>query len=415
MLKNLKISRKAITTTTAIVLAVIVVVAILGGFYFLLPSPAPAEVETIPIGFISELTGLYSVYGIAALHGAELAVDVINARGGVLGKNVALIVQDDQTTSDKALSAMLLLDTQYKVPIVTGPQSSDIALALKDYAEAHEIVLLTGVANHPGVTKPGTHWGFKTQIDGVRTGVSAARFIMSLNKSARIAYVALDNALGRQSYAGFEWEIDRQGGNLVDKRIVPPTQTEFSAIAAAIKIVNPDYIWNEPTATAGINLYKELIGVGFRPDQIVYSWTTTGIMKALGSIAQGVYLTLSWDYSLGDTIPAAAEFHKAYVAKVKDLSDYIAALQYQALLAIAAAIEKAGSLDRTKIRDALYEISVEGIFPGPISYDKNGAGFNHQLICQSVVCNSTYYLNRVVTIFNYAPDEVPVYELAGVV
>jgi branched-chain amino acid transport system substrate-binding protein len=411
---NIKIlrSKEAITKIQATALAVIILVAVIAGVcYYLLQRPAMSE--SIPIGFISELTGVYSFYGLSAMRGAELAVTEINQKGGVLGRNITLIIQDDQTASDKALSAMLLLDTQYHVPIVTGPQSSDIALALKEYAETHQVPLITGVANHPGITKPGTKWGFKTQIDGVRIGVTAARFMLSLNKTARIAYVAFDNALGRQSVAGFKWEINRQGGNLVYEQFVPPTQTEFAALVASIKVANPDYVWDELTAAGGVNLFKELINAGFRSDQIVYSWTTSGTMKSLGPIAQGCYLTLSWDRSLD--IPAAKEFATKYQATYGEPADYINALQYQAIYAIAAAIEKAGSIERDAIRVALHQINITTIFPTNLSYDENGHGFNHQLICQNIICNSTYFENRVVSIFIYQPDEVPVYQLAGVV
>ena len=113
----------------------------------MVPAPASAQANRpIKIGFVTELTGPWTFFGTSCVAGLKFATDEINKAGGVLGRPLEFIVTDNQTKPDQALAASRNLDINDKVLAISGPTSSDVALAMYGYAEQQKLPFLVPVA-----------------------------------------------------------------------------------------------------------------------------------------------------------------------------------------------------------------------------------------------------------------------------
>ena len=113
-----------------------------------LPAAAQPRGEPVKIGWISELSGTWAFFGATCFDTAKIAEEEINARGGVLGRPIAVLPQDNRTDPAQAVAAARVLDSQDKVLTLSGPTSSDTALAVYGYAEG--VVYVDGVRERRG-------------------------------------------------------------------------------------------------------------------------------------------------------------------------------------------------------------------------------------------------------------------------
>jgi len=167
--------------------------------FLLLPSPAAAHAkgDPIKIGWISELSGTWSFFGNTGITAAQIAEEEINANGGVLGRPLQIIPMDNRTDPAQAASAARMLDTQNKVLALSGPTSSDTALAVYGYAEQNQVPFVVPVAAFPRLTRPGTQWTFRLEPDAVGWGYAIVKFVEKVKPGASIALIYSDFALQR--------------------------------------------------------------------------------------------------------------------------------------------------------------------------------------------------------------------------
>jgi len=137
---------------------------------FVLGTTALAQ-EPVKIGFVTELTGPWSFFGTSCVAGLKLAELQINPAGK---RKIEFITIDNQTRPDQALAASRNLDVQSKVIALSGPTSSDTALAMNGYAEQNKVPFVVPVAAFPQLTKPGTRYTFRIEPDAAGWGYAIA-------------------------------------------------------------------------------------------------------------------------------------------------------------------------------------------------------------------------------------------------
>ena len=143
--------------------------------------------EPIKIGFSSELSGQYSFWGTSCTAGMKLAEKRINAAGGVLHRPLQFLVVDNQTNPVQAAASARSFDVQEKVLAISGPVSSDNALAIYGYAEQNKVPFVAPSAAFPQLTKPGTHYTFRVEPDSVGWGYAIANFLGARKPGAKLA------------------------------------------------------------------------------------------------------------------------------------------------------------------------------------------------------------------------------------
>lgn len=308
--------------------------------------------DTIKIGTIQSISGPVSTYGIQTRDAIKMAVEEINARGGVLGKQVELIVEDDEASPDKTTNAFKKLVAKDKVVAVIGALISKCTLAITQEAQAKKVVLLTPTSTNDTVTDAGDYVYMSCYNDSFQGQVVAqfARETMKAKNAAILYDITNDYSKGLTK--NFIDKFEALGGKVVVSESYSAGEKDFNAQLTKIKAAKPDIL--------------------FIPD---YYNTVSLIAKQVRS--QGINITMlgadGWDeitnnagdevlgsfycnhYSPDSDDPDVQTFVQKYTEKFKMTPNALAALGYDATYILLDAIERAGSTDPEMIKAALME------------------------------------------------------------
>lgn len=370
--------------------------------------------DPIKVGFVTELTGPWAFSGSSCDAGMKLAEGRINGAGGVLKRPLKFMVVDNQTNPTQALAAARSLDTQEKVLLLSGPTSSDNALAIYGYAEQNQVPFLVPVAAFPQLTKPGTQWTFRLEPDAVGWGYAIAKFIEQKKPGAKVALMYSDFALMRAIAAGVKYQAPRSKLSISAEVIFPQGSSDATIQATQVRAGNPDFI--VPIGAGGFDntIANQLLDLGFRPDQIIHPFGFTTNIIGWGPRSVGSYFGTFFDANLDSVTPEGHEFIKAFQAKFNRPPSYIENFCYTTAYVIKEAIEKAGTVDRVKFRDALRALKTkEGTSDVPISFDNNGARKEYIYYMQITgmdVAKKEYKAKKAFYL-EWAPEVIPVYDL----
>lgn len=317
------------------------------------------ESKVIKIGAVYELTGGTATFGNSALNGAKLAVKEMNAKGGVLGKQVELAVADNKGEPSEATNAMTKVVTQDKVVAVTGFTTSSNAIAASTVAESNGIPFITAAATNPKVTVDEKSGEVKKNIFRVCfidpfQGTVGANFVLNSLK-AKKAVILIDNSSDYSKGLAqfFKDAFTKGGGEIVGEEAYLQKDQDFKTILTKIKSSNPDVIY--------VPGYYEEVGKIIKQARELEikaafvggdGWDSPKLLEIAGAPAlNNTYFTNH--YSVEDTSPASKAFVDAYKKEYNEIPDAMAVLGYDAANVMMDAIKRANSEDPAKIRDAL--------------------------------------------------------------
>ena len=315
--------------------------------------------DTITIGAISPFSGEGANYGKAARTGIDLAVDQINERGGIVGRTLAIIYEDDKGNPKDALSAFNKLATVDDVPAILGPFYSTNVLACAPVANRSKRVLITGTATSDNVRNAG-EYVFRvcpSNDEQARTIADYAYNELGLRKSF-ILYRNVDYGVTLRDE--FKKAFEALGGTVAGIEAIEPDSTDIRTQLAKAKDASADILYaavHYPEGGAMLRQAKELgvsatiIGTdgGYDPK----------LLETAGDAAEETYwVTIGW----GDesTNPKIAEFKKKYQDRYGEEPGVYSALFYDATWVLAEALTKATSIDGEKVRESLQNIKYEG-------------------------------------------------------
>ncbi|MDE2571935.1 MAG: ABC transporter substrate-binding protein, partial [bacterium] len=197
--------------------------------------------QTLKLGMIAELTGVYSGLANNQLHGAQMAVEAWNARGGVLGKRIDLIVEDDQNNPGVAVQKVRKLINEDKVSALCGSVNSSVVLAASNAAAQNKIVYIS-CGSADAITGANCHWttfrvGHSTWMLTHASGYSFAQ------KFGKKWYaITPDYAYGHALVDGYKDVLAKVGGQLVGDDLVPLGTADFSPYLTKIAAAKPDVV-----------------------------------------------------------------------------------------------------------------------------------------------------------------------------
>jgi branched-chain amino acid transport system substrate-binding protein len=376
---------------------------------------APAEAQSggpITIGVITELSGSYSFFGTACRQGMEFAQKKIAAEGGVLGRPLDFKIVDDQTNPAQAVAAARSLDVQDNVLALTGPTSSDIALAVYGYAEQNKVPFVVPVAAFAQLTKPGTHYTFRVEPDAVGWGYAAAKFIASQKPGAKLALMYNDNALARAIMAGLKYQAAKENISIVTDILFPQGSNDATVQAAQVVAAKPDYVYLATVGAFDVTTTNQLLDLGIKPEQIIHNVGTTNTLTAYGPRSSGSIYGSFFDANLDNVTPEGRKFIDEFTQEVGRIPSYLENFCYNTPFVIKTAIEKAGGADREKFRDAMSALNtIEPTSGVPISFDKNGARKEYMYYMQLTGAAPKSYTAKKLFYIEWAPETLPVYDL----
>jgi branched-chain amino acid transport system substrate-binding protein len=379
----------------------------------LLLAASSQAAEPIKIGFITEMTGPWAFFGNSCVNGVKMAEEKINAAGGVLGRPLKFLITDNQTNPQQSTAAARSLDIQDHVVALSGPTSSDNALAIYGYAEQHKLPFLVPVAAYPQLTKPGTHYTFRIEPDAAGWGYAMAKYVAEKKPGAKVAIMYSDYALMRAIFAGFKYQAPRSKLNVVSEIIFPQGSTDATVQAAQVRAANPDFVI--PNGAGGFDntLTNQLLDLGFKPEQIIHPYGITTQVFGWGKRSVGSVYGTFFDKGLTDLPPAGkqflAEYHKRYGRPASYIENYCYVTPY----VFKAALEKAGTVDREKLRDAISALKMKEPTSGiPIEFNKNGARveYIYYMAIKSVEEKKDYD-SKQLFYTQWDPDVIPVNDL----
>src|SRR5471032_3480215 len=160
--------------------------ALAAGVVLALMSGTALAEDPVKIGFVTELTGPWAFFGTSCVAGLKLADAQINPPGK---RKIEFVTIDNQTQPAQAVAASRNLDVQSKVLALSGPTSSDTALAMYGYAEQNKVPFFVPVAAFPQLTKPGSRYTFRIEPDAAGWGYAIAQFVAKQKPSAKVAVI----------------------------------------------------------------------------------------------------------------------------------------------------------------------------------------------------------------------------------
>ncbi len=308
--------------------------------------------DTIKVGVYGDTTGATSSFGLSTKNGVQLAFDEINAAGGVNGKKLEMVFEDDQGTPEKAKTVISKLINQDKVVAVLGEVASSNSLAAAPVAQEAKIPMITPSSTNPKVTEQGDYISRVCFIDPFQGSVMA-KFAANTLK-AKTAAILNDNSsdYSKGLTQFFEQEFTKLGGTVITKQTYAQKDQDFKAQLTQMRDQKPDVIYIPGYyGEVGI-IAKQARELGMtQPLLGGDGWDSPELWKLGGAALKPAYI--SNHYSADNPAPEIQNFVKAYQTKFSVAPDSLAALAYDSAKVLADAIKRAGGTDSAKLKDAI--------------------------------------------------------------
>lgn len=348
-----------------------------------------ATAEPLVIGISLPLTGDFSQPGGAAKKGYEAWVQMVNEKGGILGRQVKLDIVDDASSQEQVVTDYNRLITQDKVPLILGTFSSLLNFPASTVAENNHMVLIAPAGGSPKIFEPKPkYYFFAQQATGPRQAEAFVNYVLSLPVADRpktAAYVTQDDPFAAPVIQNMQTLLEAAGVKTVYSQIYPPETTNFQPFASAIAAKKPDIIAQGAVFEDGVNLAKSLIQIGYSPKMLFQTSAPSNGAQYSDAIGigntEGIFYAVSW--SEKSPTPLNTEFVAKYQAlngagliPEEDAADAFAAAEV-----LQAAVEGTKGTDNVALMNWLHANKVETIL-GPLSWDASGRPQGDFLLAQ---------------------------------
>jgi len=308
--------------------------------------------DEIVIGEYGSLTGSTATFGTSTKNGIDIAVDEINNAGGILGKKVRVIVEDDQGLSAEAQTVVTKLITKDKVVAVLGEVASSNSIAAAPVAQQAGIPMISPSSTNPDVTKKGDYIFRVCFLDPFQ-GYVMAKFTANTLKLTKIAIfreISSDYSVGLAN--AFIENFKKMGGTIVADESYNKGDTDFNAQLTSLKAKNPQGVFVPGYYTEVGLIARQAKKQGLTVPLIGGDgWDSPKLIEVGGKDLDGSFF--SNHYAVEDPSPAAQKFLAAYKERFKSTPDALAGLGYDSAMVLFEAIKRAGSTEGMKIRDAI--------------------------------------------------------------
>lgn len=329
-----------------------------------------AAAQDIKIGVAGPITGPLAFLGQHIKWGAELAVDEINQRGGILGRKLVFLMQDSACRpADGVASAEKLLN-QDRVDVMLGDVCSGSTLAVMPIMEKAQKPFIVTISTHPDITGKsgvgGNKWVFRTVAhDGMIAEVVADR----MKNFKSVAIVGEDTDYGRGAVRLLKERLPA-GVKIISEDYLKQTETDFLPILTRIRATRPDAIGTYVLDQQAANLMKQYLQFGMTIPLVGRPPLGSGVVSEI--VASGKF-DGSWTvYPYYDKFsdPKNEAFTKPYMQRYKQPPHYAGWGIYEGVKVYADAVQRAGTTDPERVRDALAKSEFDAIL-GPMRFDSN--------------------------------------------
>jgi branched-chain amino acid transport system substrate-binding protein len=333
------------------------VLGALGLILSLMFCPAPSIAQPIKIGAMFVASGPMGGYGKHGGQAIQMAVDEINASGGILGRKVEAMVEDTKLKKDVVLDLAKKFITQDKVDFLMGPTSSGFATALSMMARDNKKILiltqaaadeLTGVDFHPYV--------FSTLSNAMMHSRSGAR-LMANKPYKRYMCIGPDYSYGHSSWDSFKAKLMelRPDVEIVGELFPKFLSKDYMEYINKINEAKPDAVWSPLWGSDAVIFIKQALPTGMFKS-VKFAFPVAGALEVLvpmgKDMPEGIYVSSRYFFNSPDS-SMNGKFLKAYYERFKEYPDYMAGETYAGVQFIKAAVERAGTTEPAKLIKAV--------------------------------------------------------------
>src|SRR5882724_7054472 len=329
---------------------------------------AGGESGPIVVGYYGDLTGRTSNFGVSTKNGAMMAADEINKAGGINGRQIQILSEDDEGRPEKAATVVTKLIDQDRVIALVGEVASGNTLAAAPKAQAAKVPMISPSSTNPAVTQVGDYIFRVCFIDPFQ-GEVMAKFAANTLKAKKAAIMLdFNSPYSRGLTEFFESSFTKLGGQVVTKQSYTQGDRDYKGQLTSIRSLNPDVIYVP-------GYYGEVGVIAKQAKQLDIKapllggdgWDAPQLWELGGDALNGSYI--SNHYSVEDPSPAIQKFVADYKARYNIVPDALAALGYDAMRVLADAIKRAGTTEGAKLRDAIAQTKNFGGVTGTITID----------------------------------------------
>lgn len=368
--------------------------------------PAPGAFaksdDPIKIGIIDPQTGPYAGIGKGEFDGAQLAIEQLNAKGGILGRPLQLFMEDGAGNPGVAVQKAHKLIDRENVSFLTGGVSSAVALSLSQTANERKIIYIDSGGHTDAVTGSDCKWGtFRTCMSTwmLASGNSKAIF----DKLGKNWYfITPDYAFGHSIQAAYAKQLAKYGGKVLGNELAPLGTTDFSALLIKAKAAKPDVLMLLPAGDDLVNVIKQSVQFGLdKQMHIAGGLMELEVVRALPNSARVGLWTFEWYWNQpgvpADTKKHIDEFVATYRKKFADTPSARSWFGLASVYAMALGIEKAKTLELPKVARAIEGLVLPpevALQPGDCFYRPE----DHQMIANAFpgsMLQNTEYPNLV--------------------
>jgi branched-chain amino acid transport system substrate-binding protein len=329
---------------------------------------------TIKIGMCAPVTGPAAESGGYAIKGAKLALDAVNKAGGILGKQAELIIEDDQTTNPGIVLAFSKLAAQSDIVAFLGSiRSTQVHAMAPDVLKLGKPVMIGGT--DPNLTHMGNQWLFRFRPNDSYSGRVIAEYGVNTLGKKKWAVLHSTDAFGTAGGKALSAALEKLGcPSVLDQGYANQSQ-DFTPVVLAIKQSGADILGSYFTFENDLGIF----GRQLRQLGVNIPWVGSPSIvniTALKLAGPALYNTYGVADYAEDSSEASKAFGKLYRDAVKVAPDNQSSWPYDAVTVLAAAINKAGSTEPAKIREAILSIKKFPGAEGEYNFDQNGDGLH---------------------------------------
>jgi branched-chain amino acid transport system substrate-binding protein len=306
----------------------------------------------IPVGEYGSMTGLQATFGQSTHNGILMAADEINSAGGVKGKKIKVISEDDLSKHEEAANTVTKLISENNVVAVIGEVASSNSLAAAPICQSNKVPMISPSSTNPEVTKKGDYIFRMCYIDPYQ-GKALADFAINdlkVKRAAILRDVKSDYSMGLSQF--FKDEFTRLGGEIVGDQSYSNGDSDFKAQLTTIKQTDPQIIFCPGYYNDVGQIAIQLRDLGMQQPLVGGDgWESPKLFEIGGKALDGCFY--SNHYHSDDPAPQVRSFVDKYKERYGAKPDALAALGYDSMKVLADAMKRATTLDTKGIRDAI--------------------------------------------------------------
>jgi branched-chain amino acid transport system substrate-binding protein len=347
----------------------------------------PVHAQTIKIGLVTALSGQSARAGEAITRGLTVAIDEINAKGGVLGRKLELVRRDDEATPAKGVIAARELLFKEKVAVLFGGLDTPVSLAIVPIVNEQKIVFMGPWAAGTPITKNGAKENYVFRVSAVDEIVNRAmlQYSQKTFNAKNCGMILVNNPWGESNEKGLTAALQAKGMKPAGIEKFEGNDVDVVPQLTRLKNAGADCLFLVGNVGPSAQVVKSLDRMGWKPP-IVSHWGPAGgrFTELAGPSAPSVHFVQTYSF-FGKQSPVGEKVLKALMAKypdIKSAGDVTPAVgvanAYDAMMLTAMAIQNAGATDGPKVRQGFYQIAnYEGLIK---AYNKPFTPDNHDAV-----------------------------------